>query len=114
MYQQKTKPIDDLLVKHLHFVCFYVSQPSDSGSVRKLLVDSKTLRRILDEADSLLRMFWRAALPNSEETKQVRTSRDPKETVHIGSLEKNQKAESDTMENVKDPRVKPGVCNIKH
>lgn len=51
-----------------------VSQPPDSGSVRKLLTDTETLRQILEEADSLLQMFWRAALPNVEETKQVRTN----------------------------------------
>lgn len=56
----------------MNFLCW--SQPSDSGSVRKLLSDSKTLRQILEEADSLLRMFWRAALPNVEETKQVRSN----------------------------------------
>ncbi|XP_042369157.1 myomegalin [Plectropomus leopardus] len=50
---------------------FSLHQPSGSGSVRKLLSDSETLRQILEEADSLLRMFWRAALPNCEETKQV-------------------------------------------
>lgn len=53
---------------------FGVLQPSDSGSVRKLLSDTKTLRQILEEAGSLLQMFWRAALPNHEETRQVRTS----------------------------------------
>lgn len=53
---------------------FCVFQPSDSGSVRKLLSDTKTLRQILEEADSLLQMFWRAALPNHEETRQVRTN----------------------------------------
>lgn len=48
---------------------FCVLQPSDSGSVTKL-------RQILDQADSLLRMFWRAALPNMEDTKQVRSNVD--------------------------------------
>lgn len=47
-------------------------QPSGSGSVRRLLADTKTLRQILEEADSLFQVFWRAALPKSEETKQVR------------------------------------------
>lgn len=44
---------------------FSVFQSSDSVT---------KLRQILDQADSLLRMFWRAALPNMEDTKQVRTN----------------------------------------
>uniref|UniRef100_A0A3Q3AD35 Myomegalin-like n=1 Tax=Kryptolebias marmoratus TaxID=37003 RepID=A0A3Q3AD35_KRYMA len=36
------------------------------GCVRKLLSDSQTLNRILQEAHSLLRRFWRAALPDSD------------------------------------------------
>ncbi|XP_017291254.1 myomegalin isoform X2 [Kryptolebias marmoratus] len=44
-------------------------QPSDSGCVRKLLSDSQTLNRILQEAHSLLRRFWRAALPDSDGTR---------------------------------------------
>ena len=39
--------------------------------MRKLLSDTQALRQVLEEADALLHMFWRAALPNSEETKQV-------------------------------------------
>lgn len=50
----------------------FVFQLSDWGSVQKLLLDTKTLRQILDEAESLLRVFWRAALPKSEEVQQVR------------------------------------------
>lgn len=59
-------------------LCCVVCQLSDSGSARKLLSDTETLRRILHEADSLLKMFWRAALPDSEETKQVRTNTEAK------------------------------------
>jgi len=55
-------------------VCVCVSQPSDPSSVIKLLSDTKTLREILEEAGALLRMFWRAALPTCEETKQVRAN----------------------------------------
>ncbi|XP_022535002.2 myomegalin isoform X3 [Astyanax mexicanus] len=38
----------------------------DYGSVRNLLANTKTLRQILEEATSLLKMFWRAALPSTD------------------------------------------------
>ncbi|XP_017351066.1 myomegalin isoform X3 [Ictalurus punctatus] len=38
----------------------------DYGSVKTLLANTKTLRQILEEAVSLLKMFWRAALPSSD------------------------------------------------
>ncbi|KAL0966450.1 hypothetical protein UPYG_G00295450 [Umbra pygmaea] len=38
----------------------------DYGCLRSLLSNSKTLRQILEESVSLLKMFWRAALPNNE------------------------------------------------
>ncbi|XP_066514417.1 myomegalin-like isoform X1 [Hoplias malabaricus] len=38
----------------------------DYTSVRTLLVNTKTLRQILEEAASLLKMFWRAALPSAD------------------------------------------------
>ncbi|XP_016298437.1 myomegalin-like [Sinocyclocheilus anshuiensis] len=38
----------------------------DYSTVKTLLSDTKTLRQILDEAVSLLKMFWRAALPSSD------------------------------------------------
>lgn len=41
-------------------------QALDYGSVKSLLSDTKTLRQILEEANSLLKMFWRAALPSSD------------------------------------------------
>ncbi|CAL8306599.1 unnamed protein product [Lota lota] len=58
-------------------------QHVDTGSVRALLANTKTLRQILKEAHSLLRMFWRAALPSSDSTKQV-TNQCQKE--EIGAL----------------------------
>lgn len=36
------------------------------NTVKTLLSDTKTLRQILDEATSLLKMFWRAALPSGD------------------------------------------------
>ncbi|XP_016312078.1 myomegalin-like isoform X4 [Sinocyclocheilus anshuiensis] len=38
----------------------------DYSTVKTLLSDTKTLHQILDEAVSLLKMFWRAALPSSD------------------------------------------------
>ncbi|KAK3513215.1 hypothetical protein QTP70_009739 [Hemibagrus guttatus] len=38
----------------------------DYASVKTLLSNTKTLRQILEEAMSLLKMFWRAALPSSD------------------------------------------------
>ncbi|XP_051554536.1 myomegalin-like isoform X2 [Myxocyprinus asiaticus] len=38
----------------------------DYSTVKTLLSDTKTLRQILEEAISLLKMFWRAALPSSD------------------------------------------------
>ncbi|XP_030628588.1 myomegalin [Chanos chanos] len=40
------------------------------GCVRNLLTSTKTLRQILEELGSLLRMFWRAALPSTEASAQ--------------------------------------------
>ncbi|XP_030016824.1 myomegalin-like isoform X3 [Sphaeramia orbicularis] len=38
----------------------------DYGCVKNLLSNTKTLRQILEEAMSLLKMFWRAALPSTD------------------------------------------------
>ncbi|XP_041790654.1 myomegalin isoform X2 [Chelmon rostratus] len=77
---------------------FSLHQPSDS--VRKLLSDTKTLRQILEEADSLLRMFWRAALPNSEETKQDQSLREEVVSLRL-RLSDQEQALQDAMERVK-------------
>ncbi|GLD67214.1 myomegalin-like protein, partial [Lates japonicus] len=79
---------------------FSLHQPSDSGSVRRLLSDTKTLRQILEEADSLLRMFWRAALPNSEETKQDQSLREEVVSLRL-RLSEQEEALKDAMERVK-------------
>ncbi|XP_044056839.1 myomegalin isoform X2 [Siniperca chuatsi] len=79
---------------------FSLHQPSDSGSVRKLLSDSKTLRQILEEAGSLLRMFWRAALPNFEESKEDQSLRDEVASLRL-RLSEQEQALKDAMERVK-------------
>ncbi len=38
----------------------------DHGCVKSLLANTKTLRQILEEALSLMKMFWRAALPSTD------------------------------------------------
>ncbi|KAG7214689.1 hypothetical protein INR49_010581 [Caranx melampygus] len=38
----------------------------DYGCVKNLLSNTRTLRQILEEATSLLKMFWRAALPSTD------------------------------------------------
>uniref|UniRef100_W5M1I5 Phosphodiesterase 4D interacting protein n=1 Tax=Lepisosteus oculatus TaxID=7918 RepID=W5M1I5_LEPOC len=48
----------------------HLPQSLDCSSVKTLLSNTKTLRQILDEAASLLKMFWRAALPSGESCAQ--------------------------------------------
>ncbi|XP_040895566.1 myomegalin isoform X2 [Toxotes jaculatrix] len=79
---------------------FRLHQPSDSGSAKKLLSETKTLRRILEEADSLLRMFWRAALPNSEETKQDQCLREEVVSLRL-RLSEQEEALKDAMGRLK-------------
>ncbi|XP_039983654.1 LOW QUALITY PROTEIN: myomegalin [Xiphias gladius] len=79
---------------------FSRGQPSDSASARKLLSDAKTLRQILEEADSLLRMFWTAALPNSEEIEQDQSLREEVASLRLRLSEKEW-ALRDAMERVR-------------
>lgn len=46
--------------------CVSLLQALDYNTEKTLLSDTKTLSQILDEAVSLLKMFWRAALPSSD------------------------------------------------
>ncbi|KAM6938464.1 myomegalin isoform 7-T7 [Lycodopsis pacificus] len=79
---------------------FSLHQPSDSGSVSKLLSDTKTLREILEEAGALLRMFWRAALPNHEDAKQDQSLREEVVSLRL-KLSEHEQALQDAMERVK-------------
>lgn len=47
-------------------VCDVCAQVLDYRCVKSLLTNTKTLRQILEEAMSLLKMFWRAALPSTD------------------------------------------------
>ncbi|XP_034780691.2 myomegalin-like isoform X3 [Acipenser ruthenus] len=56
----------------------------DYSSVKKLLSNTKTLQQILEEAASLLKMFWRAALPNAESCVQhVKKEQSMKEEIQM-------------------------------
>ncbi len=46
--------------------CLSLLQAPEYNTEKTLLSDTKTLSQILDEAVSLLKMFWRAALPSSD------------------------------------------------
>ncbi|KAM7012272.1 myomegalin [Tautogolabrus adspersus] len=83
---------------------FRLHQLSDSGSVRKLLSDAKTLRQILEESDSLLRMFWRAALPDKSETKQDQSLREEVVSLRL-KLSEKEEALKDAMEIVKSSNL---------
>ncbi|KAL4635067.1 myomegalin-like [Arapaima gigas] len=55
----------------------------DHGLVKNLLTSTKTLHQILEEATSLLKMFWRAALPSSDSSFQhIRKEQSMKEEIH--------------------------------
>ncbi|KAM8875635.1 myomegalin isoform 3-T3 [Spinachia spinachia] len=78
---------------------FRLHQPSDSGPVSKLLSDIKTLGEILEEAGALLRMFWRAALPNHKESNQDRSLRDEVVSLRL-KLSEHERALKDAAERV--------------
>ncbi|XP_034035238.1 myomegalin isoform X2 [Thalassophryne amazonica] len=69
-------------------------------SVTKFLDDTKTLRDLLEEADSLLRMFWRTDGPDTEETKQDQRLRDEITSLRL-RLSERDRALRDTVERVK-------------
>ncbi|XP_026198735.1 myomegalin isoform X2 [Anabas testudineus] len=79
---------------------FSLHHPSDSGCVRRLLADTKTLTQIQEEADSLLQMFWRAALPSSEEAKKDQPLREEVGSLRL-RLSEQEQALKDTMERLK-------------
>ncbi|KAE8294668.1 Myomegalin Cardiomyopathy-associated protein 2 Phosphodiesterase 4D-interacting protein [Larimichthys crocea] len=67
---------------------------------QEVAADTETLRQILEEADSLLQMFWRAALPNVEETKQDQSLKEEVVSLHLRLSEKEE-ALKDAMERLK-------------
>ncbi|XP_041646871.1 myomegalin isoform X3 [Cheilinus undulatus] len=83
---------------------FRLHQLSDSSSVRKLLSDIKTLREILEESDALLRMFWRAALPDKTETKQDQSLREEVVSLRLKLADKEE-ALKEAMERLKSSNL---------
>ncbi|KPP69154.1 hypothetical protein Z043_112107, partial [Scleropages formosus] len=54
----------------------------DHGLMKNLLTSTKTLHQILEEATSLLKMFWRAALPSTESSFQfIRKEQSMKDEI---------------------------------
>ncbi|XP_075342190.1 myomegalin isoform X8 [Odontesthes bonariensis] len=79
-------------------------QLSESGCFRKLLSDTRTLKQILQEADSLLRLFWRAALPDSEETRQDQSLGEEVASLRL-KLSEQEQALKDAMERLKSSNL---------
>ncbi|XP_055779300.1 myomegalin-like isoform X2 [Salvelinus fontinalis] len=73
------------------------------GLASRLLTSTKTLRQILEEAISLLRMFWRAALPSCEGYSQSTKELFLKDEVHMLRQRVSQQEEAlrDAMETLK-------------
>ncbi|PWA21175.1 hypothetical protein CCH79_00009583 [Gambusia affinis] len=75
-------------------------QPLDRGCVGNLLSDSKSLKRILQEAESLLQATWTAGLTHSEEARQDESLRDEVVCLRMKLSEQDQ-ALRDAMERLK-------------
>uniref|UniRef100_A0A9J7Z5X8 Si:ch211-242b18.1 n=1 Tax=Cyprinus carpio carpio TaxID=630221 RepID=A0A9J7Z5X8_CYPCA len=74
------------------------------GYMRNLHTSTKTLKQILEETSSLLRMFWRAALPNTEASAQQLKKEQAlrKEVVALRrKLSEQEQLLRDTMENLR-------------
>ncbi|XP_070410480.1 myomegalin isoform X5 [Nothobranchius furzeri] len=79
-------------------------QPSDSGCVTDLLLDTRTLKRVLQEAESLLRSSWRAAGPPSEQPRQDPILKEELASLHL-KLSEQEQALRDTMERLKSSNL---------
>ncbi|XP_050993937.1 myomegalin isoform X1 [Labeo rohita] len=74
------------------------------GYMRNLHTSTKTLKQILEETSSLLRMFWRAALPSTEASAQQLKKEQTlkKEVVTLRcKLSEQEQLLRDTMENLR-------------
>ncbi|XP_061097526.1 myomegalin-like isoform X4 [Conger conger] len=85
----------------------------DYGGVTDLLADAKTLQQILEEATSLLKMFWRAALPDGERFSQhIQKEKALQEEVHKLKLQvtKQEEVLEGTVERLRNSnRTKEGM-----
>nr|XP_021324073.1 myomegalin [Danio rerio] len=57
--------VEETLRRVLGYTVLHTLLP-DTHTLHTLLADTHTLQQVLDEAVSLLKMFWRAALPNTD------------------------------------------------
>ncbi|XP_059368509.1 myomegalin isoform X10 [Carassius carassius] len=74
------------------------------GYMRNLHTSTNTLKQILEETSSLLKMFWRAALPSTEASAQQLKKEQPlrKEVVALRrKLSEKEQLLRDTMENLR-------------
>ncbi|KAK2884063.1 hypothetical protein Q8A67_017700 [Cirrhinus molitorella] len=74
------------------------------GYMRSLSTSTKTLKQILEETSSLLKMFWRAALPSTEASAQQLKKEQSlrKEVVELRrKLSEQEQLLRDTMENLR-------------
>nr|XP_033772387.1 myomegalin isoform X3 [Geotrypetes seraphini] len=55
---------------NIPFLEIHTTQPLDYRNIRQLFCISSTLHQILQESTSLLALFWRAALPSTEEKQE--------------------------------------------
>ncbi|XP_031431218.1 myomegalin isoform X3 [Clupea harengus] len=69
------------------------------GSVRSLLTGTRSLKKILEEAGSLLRGFWKETLPN--ETFSQQSTKDEEITDLKKKLEEQQQALKEALENLR-------------
>ncbi|MEQ2241710.1 hypothetical protein ILYODFUR_028124, partial [Ilyodon furcidens] len=74
--------------------------PFDPGCVRNLLSDTKTLKQILQEAESLLQVTCRAGLSDPQETKQDESLIDEVVSLRL-KLSEQEQALKDAMERLR-------------
>ncbi|XP_022542210.2 myomegalin isoform X2 [Astyanax mexicanus] len=74
------------------------------GCVKSLLTNTKSLKQVLEETASVLKMFWRAALPSAEDTaQQLQKEQSLREEVVClkRRLSEQEQALRDTMDSLK-------------
>ncbi|XP_019738190.1 myomegalin isoform X2 [Hippocampus comes] len=75
-------------------------KPPDSGSAKELLIYTQTLHQILNNANSVVQTLWRAALPNTKESKQDESQTEEVLTLRQ-KLSEQQDALKDAIERVR-------------
>ncbi|XP_043941213.1 myomegalin isoform X3 [Protopterus annectens] len=68
---------------NIPFLEIHGTKGLDYGKIKQLFANTNTLGQILKEASSLLKMFWRAALPSiSSSTQHLKKEKTMKEEIH--------------------------------